>query len=140
LHACPFEILNKFDPSHIAGNKKKVKNAQHAMDADDDAGWMTGPIGEAAGEEMDTREAADIADGVDAAASAPAPRPRVIGFREKPGPRGKRTSAQKKRKADKLKKALAVADRTDTKVGNRNSLSATKKSVKSLWQSGGKRR
>jgi hypothetical protein len=105
------------------------------MDADGDSGWVTGPIGEAAAEEMDTRDAG-VGDGVDAATDAP----KVIGIKQKPGPRGKRTSAQKKRKADKLKRALAVADRTDTKVGNRNSLSASKKSVNSLWQSGGKRR
>jgi len=36
------------------------------MDTDGDAGWMTGPIGEAPGEEMDTREA-----GVDAPVAAP---------------------------------------------------------------------
>ncbi|KAG7672046.1 hypothetical protein NADE_000289 [Nannochloris sp. 'desiccata'] len=107
------------------------------MDADGDAGWMTGPIGEAAGEEMDTREAGI---GVDAPVAAPSFHSGAPGIKQKPGPRGKRTSAQKKRKADKLKKALSVADRTDTKVDNRNSLSASKKSVKSLWQSGGKRR
>ena len=109
------------------------------MDADGDSGWMTGPIGEAAAEEMDTRDAG-VGDGVDAATDAPSFRPKVIGIKQKPGPRGKRTSAQKKRKSDKLKRALAVADRTDTKVGNRNSLSASKKSVKSLWKSGGKKR
>lgn len=59
--------------------------------------------------------------------------------KQRPGPRGKRSAAQKKRKATKLKRALAVADRTDTKVSHREAASVSKKSLKKLWQSGGKK-
>lgn len=40
----------------VAGKKKKLALKAAAMDADDGAGWTTGPFGDA-GEGMDTREA-----------------------------------------------------------------------------------
>ena len=45
-----------------------------------------------------------------------------------------------KRKATKLQKALAVADRVDAKAGNRASAKASRKATKSLWASGKKKR
>jgi hypothetical protein len=70
LFACICNLIFKNSYNRLtlnAGNKKKA-NKQHGMDADDDAGWMTGPTGEGAGEEMDTREAG-VVSGADAAPS-----------------------------------------------------------------------
>ena len=102
------------------------------MEEDGDAGWATGPLGEDTDTvEMDTKEAAIVV-------KDPTRGPQ--GIKQKPGPRGKRTSAQKKRKSAKLKRALAISDRVETKVGNRESTSKNKKALKSLWHSGAKRR
>lgn len=68
LHASSMNLkFKQNDPPLFAGNKKRA-DKQHGMDADDDAGWMTGPIGQAPGEEMDTKEAGA---GDDAPAAAP---------------------------------------------------------------------
>ena len=55
------------------------------------------------------------------------------GKKNKGGARGQRTKAQKKKKKKKMDKALAIADRMETKVTKLNSKKTKKMSGKSLW-------
>lgn len=47
--------------------------------------------------------------------------------------RGKKTKAQKMRKAAKLEKALAISQRTHSKVAKRDTRKQTKAATKGLW-------
>lgn len=50
-----------------------------------------------------------------------------------PGKRGQRTTKQKKKKKKNVERALAVAERTQTKVKRSGAKLAKKKSAKTLW-------
>ncbi len=50
-----------------------------------------------------------------------------------PGKRGHRTTKQKKKKKKNVERALAVAERTQTKVKKSGVKLAKKKSAKTLW-------
>ena len=98
---------------------------------DEDAGgaqpsdWQTGPMEGGVAAEMDTREA-----------GASHPQAATLGGatkKEKQGKRGSRLSSQKKRKAARMEKAMAVAERRTTKVSKRGKAEQAKKSTKTLW-------
>lgn len=55
------------------------------------------------------------------------------GLKVKQGKRGNRTRAQKRRKGDKLEKALAFAAKVETKAGRVNATKALRKNAKGLW-------
>lgn len=71
---------------------------------------------------MDTGEAA--------AAAARARQPRA---KQPQAKRGSRSSKQKERKRKSLEKAMAVADRVETKVSREGPKAAAKKGLKKLW-------
>ena len=55
----------------------------------------------------------------------------------KAAPRGQRSSRQKGRKAKRLEKALASAEKQDARVAAMHASQAQKKGVKALWVSEG---
>ena len=54
--------------------------------------------------------------------------------RDGPGKRGQRSSKQKKKKKKNVERALAVAERIQTKVKKSGVKLAKKKSAKTLWE------
>lgn len=53
--------------------------------------------------------------------------------RQRQGPRGKKTKAQKRRKAAGIEKALAITERKHNKVSKRDKRQLSKNATKALW-------
>ncbi|KAL4859339.1 hypothetical protein ACK3TF_000458 [Chlorella vulgaris] len=118
-------------------NKRARAAKQHGMDVEEggdvaataaaNADWQTGPVD---GHDDDDAAGMDTGEAVAAAGQLNGQTRSKQFLKVK---RGARSAKQKQRKRKSLERALATADKVDTKTAREGSRVASKKSLKKLW-------